>query len=87
VTLNPVPADKALDAYFLEARSRLLDLAAILDRIERGGEADGVGDDPRLTRIRQAIDVLAEGGDDRAERVQQIFSLPYDPNWERPTPR
>ena len=45
MTLPPLPADKALDAYFLEARSKLLDLAAILDRIDRGGGV--AGDDPR----------------------------------------
>jgi hypothetical protein len=87
VNLTPLPAAKALDAYFLEARSKLLDLAAILDRIERGDDADAKADDPRMERIRQAIGVLAEGGDDRAERVQQIFSLPYDPSWKRPSPR
>src|SRR5262249_37923219 len=29
--MTPLPAAKALDAYFLEARAKLLDLAAILD--------------------------------------------------------
>ena len=37
------PAGKALDAYFLEARARLLDLAAILDRIGRGADARQTG--------------------------------------------
>src|SRR5262245_27221349 len=32
MTLQPLPAAKALDNYFLEARAKLLDLAAILDR-------------------------------------------------------
>ncbi len=83
--MTPLPAHKALDAYFLDARARLLDLAAILDRIGRG--ADGVGDDPRLARIRQALDVLGDESGGRAERVQKIFSLDYDPNWEKPQPR
>ena len=34
--LTPLPADRALENYFLEARSKLLDVAAILDRINRG---------------------------------------------------
>src|SRR5437763_1732848 len=29
--MNPLPAPKALDQFFLDARARLLDLAAILD--------------------------------------------------------
>ena len=47
MTLTPLPAAQALDAYFLDARSRLLDLAAMLDRIDRGGGMK----DPRLERI------------------------------------
>ena len=34
--MTPLPAPKALNDFFLEARCRLLDLAAILDRIGRG---------------------------------------------------
>ena len=81
---TPLPAGKALDAYFLEARSRILDLAGILDRINRGGGADS---DPRVQKIRQAVEVLHDQSGGRAERVQQIFSRDYDPNWERPKPR
>ena len=81
--LSPLPARAALDAYFLEARSKLLDLAAILDRIGRGGGID----DPRLAKVRQALAFLADGEGGRAERVQQVFSLDYDPGWQRPTPR
>jgi hypothetical protein len=84
VKLAAQAALPVLDGYFLEARSKLLDLAAILDRIDRGG---GVTNDPRLDRIRQAIDALQESGTDRAEKVQTIFSLAYDPDWKRPTPR
>ncbi len=85
--MTPLPAGKALDAYFLEARSKLLDLAAILDRIGRGRDAAEADADPRLDRIRQALDVLHDRSGGRAERVQQIFSLDYDPTWQRPQPR
>jgi hypothetical protein len=84
--LAPLSARTALDAYFLEARCQLLDLAAILDRIGRGGGGD-VDDDPRLARIRQALEVLHDESDRRAEQIQRIFSLDYDPHWERPQPR
>ena len=83
----PLPAQAALDAYFLEARARLLDLAAILDRIGRGGGATEAEEDPRLAKVRQALEVLHDESGGRAERVQQIFSLDYDPAWERPQPR
>jgi hypothetical protein len=83
--MTPLSSRTALDAYFLEARCKLLDLAAILDRIGRGG--GGVENDPRLDNIRQALEVLRDESGGRAERIQQIFSLNYDPNWERPKPR
>jgi hypothetical protein len=85
--MTPLPAAKALDAFFLEARSKLLDLAAILDRIGRGRDSAGLENDPRLARIQQALEVLQDPSGGRAERIQRIFSLDYDPNWERPQPR
>jgi hypothetical protein len=85
--MTPLSAPQALDAYFLEARSKLLDLAAILDRIGRGRDAAAVEKDPRLEKVRQALKVLLEPGVGRAERVQQVFSLEYDPAWVRPQPR
>jgi hypothetical protein len=85
--MTPLPAGKALDTYFLEARSKLLDLAAILDRIGRGSDAPNTDRDPRLAKIRQALDVLRDLSGGRAERVQQIFSIYSDVGWERPKPR
>jgi len=46
--MNPLPAAKALDAFFFEARSKILDLAGFLDRIERGDNAAEIRNDPRL---------------------------------------
>jgi hypothetical protein len=85
--MTPLPAAKSLDTYFLEARSKLLDLAAVLDRIGRGQGAASVAEDPRLEKIRQALEVLHDQSGGRAERIQQIFSLTYEPGWERPQPR
>jgi hypothetical protein len=85
--MNPLPAAQALDNYFLEARSKLLDLAAILDRISRGQDAAVIEVDPRMEKICRALEVLHDRSGGRAERVQQIFSLEYDPGWERPQPR
>ena len=85
--MTPLPAPKALNDFFLEARCRLLDLAAIFDRINRGPGASGVDQDPRLEKIRKALDVLHDQSGGRAERIQQIFSLDYDASWEKPKPR
>jgi hypothetical protein len=85
--MQPLPATRALDQFFLDARCRLLDVAAILDRIDRGGDAAAIAADPRMARIRQAIEALQGKGGGRAERIQQIFSLEYDPAWVKPKPR
>jgi hypothetical protein len=85
--MTPLPAPQALDAYFLEARARLLDLAAILDRIGRGADPDAAQADPRAQKLRRALETLLARSDGRAEAVQQLFSLDYDPGWKRPQPR
>lgn len=83
--MTPMPAARVMDQFFLEARSKLLDLAAILDRLDRGDGTTAA--DPRLERIRKAALILLEQGSGRAEKIQQLFSLDYDPNWQRPKPR
>ena len=69
-------AQQTLEQYYLEMRWRCLSLAADLDRIERSPGGPGVlTTDPRLAKLRQAINVLLEGkGPNRAEQVQSIFS-------------
>ena len=85
-TLAPLPANRALEAYFPEARCKILDLAAILDRIDRGDDP-AVLNDPRVVKLRAALELLLKGGPGRAEAVQQLFSLAYDPTWVPPAPR
>ncbi len=74
-------AGELLDRELLGVRSRLIDLAAILDRIDR---AEGsVADDPRLATVRESLHVLASDRPERAERIQLLFSLPYREGWQR----
>jgi hypothetical protein len=80
-----MPAARVLDQFFLDARSRLLDVAATLDRLDRGEGSAAA--DPRVERIRQALLTLLEQNGGRAERVQKLFSHDYDPEWPRPQPR
>jgi hypothetical protein len=64
---------------FLTMRCMLLELAGSLDRIARAEGA--VSDDPRLTKIVQALEILADHQPDKAQRIQMLFSLPYQENW------
>jgi hypothetical protein len=61
-----------LDLYFMDARSKLLDLAAFFDRVDRGsGEADF-----RLAALREALQALDRPTPDRARAVLLAFSDP-----------
>jgi hypothetical protein len=59
-----------LDLYFVDARARLIDIAAFLDRLER---ADG-GEDFRAEAFRRALKELEKPGADRARRVLMALS-------------
>lgn len=85
--MNPLPAPRALDQFFHEGRSKLLDLAAIFDRIGRGSDTSAATTDPRHEKLRKALEVLASDAPNKAELVQQLFSLAYDPAWKVPSPR
>jgi hypothetical protein len=64
--------NRVLDLYFMEARSKLIDLAAFLDRIDRAkGE-----DDFRIKALRKALKELDHGKPERAKRVLLSLSDP-----------
>ena len=67
---------QTLDLYFMEARAKMIDIAAFLDRVERGdGEADF-----RFGAFQQALKQLQSGGGERAKNVLLALSdLTPDP--------
>lgn len=64
---------QVVDAYFMEHRARLLDVAAFLDRVDRAGAGD---DDFRMRAFRAAVAILGDGRADRARRVLELLSDP-----------
>lgn len=61
-----------LDLYYLEARAKLIDLAAFLDRLDRAkGESDF-----RLNAFNQALEQLRADSTPRVERVLAVLSDP-----------
>jgi hypothetical protein len=61
-----------LDLYFLDVRSKLIDLAAFLDRVER---TDGK-DDFRLKAFHTALGELTGNKKGKAKKVLLAFSDP-----------
>jgi hypothetical protein len=63
---------QVLDLYFLDARHKLVDLAAFLDRVDR---ARG-GDDFRIKSFRSALTRLGGKKKNKAKAVLLAFSDP-----------
>lgn len=61
-----------LDMYFVDARFRLIEIAAFLDRVERS-EGD---EDFRIEAFRKALAELGKGNSERARQVLLTFSDP-----------
>ncbi len=74
-------ATEMLAREFLEMRSRLIDLAAAFDRIDRAAGAKDIGCDSRWKKLRDAATLLVDGHPNRAERIQLHFSDAYDSGW------
>ena len=63
---------QVLDLYFLDARCKLIEIAAFLDRVDRGtGEPDF-----RITAFREALKPLAVNQPERAKSVLTELSDP-----------
>ena len=81
-------AQQILQEEFLIARARILELAAIFDRIDRAAiEApsnSAVDNDKsmqQLALLAKGVAILQDSEPERACRVQALMSRPYDPNW------
>jgi len=61
-----------LDLYFVDARARLIDIAAFLDRLDRAAPCD----DFRIDAFHRALKELDAATPDRASRVLLAFSDP-----------
>ena len=81
-----------LDREFLELRSKLLDIAASLDRIDRAASDDvpkespaSVSHDKRMDLLSKAIEIISSKADtaDRACQIQHLFSREFDPQWKQ----
>ena len=70
----PLSQRQLIEEYFIEHRTKVLDLAAFLDRLDRASGLDG-SDDFRLVALRKSLKVLcSDNGPSRVEAVQMILS-------------
>jgi hypothetical protein len=86
-------AQQIFDESFLSIRAKLIEVAAMLDRIDRANAeancdpartASDIDSDPRRQRVEEAIDLLLKSNaqpGQRAATLQLLFSRQYDPKW------
>jgi len=69
---------EVMDAYFLEMRAKLIEIAATLDRLDRANAAHGAEaippTDARLVFVHKALEVLKSDAGNRAELIQRLYS-------------
>ncbi len=70
-----------VDLGFMDARSKLIDLAAFLDRVQRAGQEG----DFRVQALRDAIDLLSLQEPKRAQEVLLSLSDPSSAPIEKAT--
>ena len=78
---SPLTGPEIIDEYFIENRTRLLEIAAFLDRLDRAGTEHAVRDF-RMEAFAEAVDALSGPGD-RLLRIQLILSDPTTEPLER----
>jgi hypothetical protein len=76
----PVPAarktgEEIVDMYYLEARSHLLETAAILDRIERAPGGEAAMEDQKIKDLFKICEMLTKTRENRAEKLLMMLSV------------
>lgn len=66
-----IPQDP-IDLYFMDARSKLIDIAAFMDRVQREGKTD----DFRYHAFLKGLSTLTDSESNKAEAVLRSFSDP-----------
>lgn len=69
----PLTQRQLIDEYYMEHRTKILDLAAFLDRLNRSVERNAE-DDFRIVAFRQALQALTSPSFGRVEQVQLLLS-------------
>jgi hypothetical protein len=71
---SPLSPKEVVDEYFIENRTRLLEIAAFLDRLDRT-EPGYAGRDFRMQAFTEALAAMSSGSG-RLERIQLLLSDP-----------
>ncbi len=79
INSSPLPSRGIVDLYFLDARAKLIEIAAFLDRVERAAAVHGESaPDFRMESLKKGLALVAGKTKDKAKAVQMIFSDPTE---------
>jgi hypothetical protein len=70
---SPLSPKDVVDEYFIENRTRVLEIAAFLDRLDRA-DPSYTAQDFRMRALVDAVEML--GKPDRLDRIQMLLSDP-----------
>ena len=71
--MSPLGARELVDEFFIENRTRLLEIAAFLDRLDRVDRGPG---DFRMRAFEEALQILAGRSKNRVDEIQMLLSDP-----------
>jgi hypothetical protein len=72
----PLTVNQILQEYFIENRTRILEISAFLDRLQRASDANNFSSDFRLDAFQRALNILASNETDKIGQIQLVFSDP-----------
>ena len=71
---SPMSAKEVLEAYFLENRARILEIASFLDRTDRAKSPETGRADFRYKALMRGLRILLESEGNRTQALQINFS-------------
>jgi len=71
--MSPLGATELVDEFFIENRTRLLEIAAFLDRLDR---VEGGARDFRMRAFDEALKILSGPSKNRVNEIQMLLSDP-----------
>jgi hypothetical protein len=74
--LCPLTTSQIIEEYFIENRTRILDLAAYLDRLTRSADRRPASEDFRMRAFQQALQILSCDEPNKVDQIQLLFSDP-----------
>ena len=81
---TPLSTPRIIEEYFIENRTRMLDIAAFLDRLDRSSDGASSSADFRVRALRDCLLELVSDEPGRVERMQLILSDPTTEPREAP---